>query len=96
MHRDRLLLPDGTHRVFVSALDELADGVFVIRPDLPTPHLVWGGALWAWSLTGYAEPTVRHRHRPVTVLTPRSTANALRAGYSPMVHSSINAAGGSR
>jgi hypothetical protein len=95
MHRDRLL-PDGTHRVFVSALDELADGVFVIRPDLPTPHLVWGGALWAWSLTGYAEPTVRHRHRPVTVLTPRSTANALRAGYSPMVHSSINAAGGSR
>jgi hypothetical protein len=95
MHRDRLL-PDGTQRVFVSALDELADGVFVIRPDLPTPHLVWGGALWAWSLTGYAEPTVRHRHRPVTVLTPRSTANALRAGYSPMVHSSINAAEGSR
>ncbi|MGH7333907.1 MAG: hypothetical protein ACREKS_14435 [Candidatus Rokuibacteriota bacterium] len=87
LHRDRLT-PDGTQRTFVADLDELPDGVFVTQPDLPTPHLVWRGMLWPWSLTGYTPPVLRPDHGPATVLTPHSTVNALGAGYSPMVHES--------
>lgn len=87
LHRDRLS-PDGTQCVFRARLDELPDGVFVTWPDLGDPHLVWRGGLWPWSLRGYALPTVRPAPSPVIVLTPRSTVNALRAGYCPMVHES--------
>jgi len=93
LQRDRLF-PDGTQRVFVANLDELPDGVFVTRSDLPAPHLVWHGTLRPWSLTGYVWPTVRLDCSPVTVLTPFSTVNAVRAGYSPTVHASVRGAPG--
>jgi hypothetical protein len=88
LHHDRLA-PDGTQRTFVADLGGLPDGVLVVWPDDPTPHLIWHSALWPWSLTGYALSALRPDHGQVTVLTPRSTIAALRAGYSPMVHESV-------
>lgn len=89
LHEDRLA-PDGAQRVFVAPLQALPDGVFIVGADLSDPHLVWRGALWLWSLTGYTWSSERPPHGAVTVLTPRSTVNALRAGYAPMVHDSIS------
>ena len=86
LHGDRLTA-DGSQRTFEADLGELPDGAFVNGPDPAVPHLVWRGALWPWSMTGYGSP-VGAEQRVATVLTPLSTVGALRAGYSPMVHAS--------
>ncbi len=81
--------PGRSKRTFMAALDELPDGVFV---DLGGPDgrvcLIWEGRLLDWSPGGYT----RRRRPPgdtvVSVLTPRSTVAAIRAGYVPEVHPS--------
>ncbi len=85
LHRDRLA-PDGRHRTFSGGLDSLPDGVFVSVPGAAEPVLVWRGALWPWSPTGYDAPRSRPSPLRVTVLTPRSTVAAIVAGYRPTVH----------
>jgi hypothetical protein len=72
----------------------LPDGVFVVRADYPVPHLLWHGGLWPWSPAGYGSPIARLRGGSVTVLTPRSTVGALRAGYPVTVHGSANPGSG--
>ncbi|HWE38235.1 MAG TPA: hypothetical protein VG406_16815 [Isosphaeraceae bacterium] len=72
-----------------SSLDALPDGVFVTRdgPD-GDPLLVLGGALLHWSPGGYHRRRSRPRGTSVTVLTPKSTVAAIRAGYMPEIHPS--------
>ena len=79
LHRERTAPP------WQAPLDTLPDGAFVALPGDPRPFLVLGGALLAWTPGGYTD----HVARPpaaVEVLTPRSTVEALRAGYRPVLH----------
>jgi hypothetical protein len=77
-------------RTHSGALDELPDGVFVTRePRNQQPLLVWRNQLLEWTAGGYREHRQRPRNETVTVLTPRSTVAAIRAGYVPEVHFSV-------
>jgi hypothetical protein len=91
MHRDRLA-EDGLQRTFSSDAAALPDGVFVAREAEGVPLLIWARALWPWLPDGYGAPEARRAGEVVTVLTPRSTANALAAGYTPSVDASAGRA----
>jgi hypothetical protein len=88
LHAERVG-PDRSRRVFTANIDELPDGVFV---GLDGPGrgacLIRGDDLLAWSPGGYTERHPRPRREVVSVLTPRSTVAAIRAGYVPEVHPS--------
>jgi hypothetical protein len=67
-------------------LDELPDGVFVLRDD--GPWLVLRAGLRRWTPAGYAEGIARETGR-ATVVTPPSLVEVLRSGWSgavPLVH----------
>jgi hypothetical protein len=88
LHRERLS-EDGGKTTFGANLDELPDGVFVmLRSEHGGPWLIWGDTMLAWSLEGYTERRARPVGESATVLTPRSTVAAIRAGYAPEVHPS--------
>jgi hypothetical protein len=77
-------------QTFTAALQDLPDGVFVTGEALGEPiYLIWGGRLWEWS-PGEYQRKGSPRGRDVHVLTPRSTVEAIRAGYTPEVHPSAN------
>ncbi|HEU0053919.1 MAG TPA: hypothetical protein VFQ39_12125 [Longimicrobium sp.] len=80
LHRKRASPPEK------APLDGLPDGVFIALPGDPRPLLLHGGALLAWSDAGYTERIAKPLSATVEVLTPRSTVNAIRAGYRPHVH----------
>jgi hypothetical protein len=56
---------------------------------------VLGDALLAWTPGGYTDRLARPS-ATVEVLTPRSTVQALRAGYRPVLHPSATATEGGR
>lgn len=88
LHAERLT-PDRSQRSFVTALDDLPDGVFVTVADCrKQAYLVWSDHLLAWSPGGYVEWLRRPRRADVTVLTPWATVGTIRAGYAPVVHPS--------
>lgn len=71
---------EGAKVVFEQDACGLPNGVFVLlRND---PWLVLDGSMWLWSPFGYKQqiplPGAREK---LSVLTPRSVMNALRAGY---------------
>ena len=80
---------DGRQRTYDVELGSVPDGVFVVLPDDAKPHLVWRGALALWSPAGYGVGRIAHRQELVRVLTPRSTAATIAAGYVPGVHPSL-------
>ena len=82
---DRVLHHERTGPRQRAPLDALPDGTFVELDG--DPHLVLGDALLPWGPGGYAAPLPRPAST-VEVLTPRSTVNALRAGYPPRLHHS--------
>jgi hypothetical protein len=88
LHTERVG-PDRSKRTFTADLDELPDGVFVQLggPD-GVACLIRGDDLLTWSPGGYTGRRPRRRGEVVSVLTPRSTVAALRAGYVPEVHPS--------
>ena len=86
LHADRLG-PGGSKRTYEANLDELPDGVLVTLEALgEDAYLLWGGHLMAWLPGGYRDRIPRPRGSVVSVLTPRSTVEAIRVGYVPMVH----------
>jgi hypothetical protein len=88
LHAERLA-PDRSKRLFVAALDELPDGVFVtVEAWGKQAYLVLGDSLLAWSPGGYGEPRRRPKGENVNVLTPKSTVEAIRAVYVPEIHPS--------
>ena len=89
LHHDRLG-PDGGPRTHRADIGRLPDGAFVAGAEPASALLVWRGALWTWSPDGYTRAESRSPRGEVTVLTPRSTVNAIAAGYSPMVHATAD------
>jgi hypothetical protein len=83
LHADRLG-PEG-HRTQEDDLRLLPDGVVIVHDD--GFWLVRGGSVHRWSHGGYGERRARAElPAVVTVLTPRATVEALRAGYEPAHH----------
>lgn len=92
LHAERVG-PDRSKRTFRAKLDDLPDGVFVTLGEWEgESYLIRGDMLLAWSPGGYRGPQKRLRGVLATVLTPRSTVRAIRAGYEPEVHSSASEA----
>jgi hypothetical protein len=88
LHAERVG-PNRMKQTFVAGLDELPDGVFVHRKGLPDqPYLIWRDGLLLWSPGGYQQRVPLPQAEDVLVLTPRSTVEAIRAGYIPEVHPS--------
>ena len=88
LHAERVA-PDRSKRSFEAVLDGLPDGVFVAVPAWgERAYLVRGDYLLDWSPGGYCERRRRPKGEEVRVLTPPSTAKAIRAGYVPEVHPS--------
>jgi hypothetical protein len=86
LHAERVA-PDRSKRTHTANLDELPDGVFVLRSGRERdPHLVLGDALLAWSAGGYPTRTERPRGIVVNVLTPKLTVRSIRGGYVPDLH----------
>jgi hypothetical protein len=90
LHVERLN-PDGSQRRFEADLDDLPDGVFLVRREpVERAYLLWKGRLLAWSPGGYRDRLPRPHGERVAVLTPGSTVAAVRAGYAPEVHASAD------
>ena len=88
LHAERVT-PHLSKRTFRANLDELPDGVLVTLDGARGhPHLILGDDLFAWSPGGYTGRQQRPRGIEVSVLTPRSTVAAIRAGYEPEIHAS--------
>jgi hypothetical protein len=86
LHAERLG-PNRTKRLFRADVRDLPDGVFVSSErDGATACLLWQGDLLIWSPGGYKRVQKPPRSGKVLVVTPRSTAAAIRAGYVPDVH----------
>jgi hypothetical protein len=90
LHAERVG-PDRSKRTFRANLDDLPDGVFVIMGGRDRDaHLIRGDELLAWSPGGYRERRPRLTGEWVSVLTPPSTVNVIRAGYVPELHPSAS------
>jgi hypothetical protein len=88
LHAERIA-PDRSKRSFVTALDDLPDGVLVtVAAWGGQAYLVRGDYLLPWSPGGYGERRRRPRGEEVRVLTPESTVGTIRAGYVPEIHPS--------
>jgi len=72
---------DRRQLTYEAAAADLPDGVYLSIAD--APHLMWQNRLRRWSPGGYADAGPVPAG-PVTVLTPRPTVAAIRAGYRPM------------
>jgi hypothetical protein len=78
----------GTHR---AKMDQLPDAVFITIDDPDgDAWLILGSEILARSPGGYRERRPRPRGQSVTVLTPESTVNAIRAGFLPGIHQSAD------
>lgn len=77
-------------KTFEAELGDLPDGVMVTFADTPdVPRLAWRGRLMRWSQSGYSDALQAKSGARVTVLTPRPYVGVFRAGYNPVVHSSV-------
>jgi hypothetical protein len=86
LHTDRFT-STRAKRTFMTDLDELPDGVFVtLEERADHAFLIHGDSLLAWSPAGYGERLPRMKGKVVSVLTPRSTLAAIRAGFVPQIH----------
>lgn len=74
---------------FRAQLSDLPNGAIVTVPDQQKLALWWENRLREWSFAGYGPAISCDPGCEVVVHTPRSTVNALRAGYVPVVHESL-------
>jgi hypothetical protein len=86
LHTDRRG-PSRSKQTFTACLDDLPYGVFVTLEERKDQALLINGdSLLIWSPAGYRERLRRKTHEFVSVLTPKSTVAAIRAGFVPQVH----------
>ena len=81
LHRERV--GPGKRKVtFEARTGGLPDGTMVARDgELNAAWLIRAGQLLRWSPGGYSDTIAANFEEHVAVLTPRSTVNALTAGY---------------
>jgi hypothetical protein len=87
LHADRLDRRR-SRRTFAASLADLPDGVFITHEGESQALLIQGHSLLVWSPAGYRERLRRRNADAVSVLTPKSTVAAIRAGFTPQVHPS--------
>src|SRR6201996_3658724 len=85
LHWERRLA-GGARVTYPASLSELPDGVFIARDG--ESWRVHGDGLRRWTLAGYTD-RVDRLDGPAAVLTPRATVAAIRAGYRPLLHPSV-------
>lgn len=92
LQRDRLAAP-GVRRTYTEHLDRLPVGTVVetVVEREPGWCLVLDDELVTWHLGGYGQRRPRAGIAEVTVVTPRSIAATLQAGYRPLLHPSVRA-----
>ncbi len=73
-------------RTYEAQLDSLPEGAMVLLDG--SPHAIAGSHLLAWSHEGYMRATPYDGKDQVTVLTPPTSVQILRAGYRPHIHQS--------
>jgi len=71
-------------------LGELPSGVIVADETGDSFYLHKDQRLHRWTETGYQPTEQAQPSRRWRVVTPSTTVNAIRAGYSPTIHSSID------
>jgi hypothetical protein len=87
MHRERF--DDGRKVTFEADINTLPDGVFILIGD--KPYLKADNQVYGWTAFGYDTDTLLNHLSTVTVLTPKCTVNAFKAGYVPIYSLSDNA-----
>jgi hypothetical protein len=88
LHAERVN-SDRSKRSHSARLEDVPDGVIVTLPEADdTAWLVWRDEILKWSPGRYAERRPRPKKLSVAMLTPPSTAAAIRAGYTPEIHAS--------
>jgi hypothetical protein len=80
LHAERLT-DAGTQRHHERELDELPDGVVVLRDD--SPWLVRGHELLRWTPAGYTDSVDQPAGQRAVVMTPRSVVAVLERGWRP-------------
>ncbi|MBI1299741.1 hypothetical protein GC175_32855 [bacterium] len=83
LHVERMTDPKQTY----DTLDNLPDGVFVQNGN-GEALLIWQRQLHLWMPFGYSTTLPLTTSGPFTLLTPPSTVQVIRAGYTPVVHTS--------
>lgn len=86
LHAERVEPHTRRKTVYEATAGDLPDGTMIAFPDDPArAWLLSGGLAHPWSPEGYGAPRPLAREVPVTVQTPRSTVNAIAAGYRPVL-----------
>jgi hypothetical protein len=89
LHRERVEAQTRRQITHPAAIDDLPDGSFITLPGKPgVPYLLLDDRLLPWVPEGYRPARERPTRLEVTVLTPRATVAALRAGFQPLLHPS--------
>jgi hypothetical protein len=83
LHAERLEPAGRGRRLHQAPIDGLPDGAFVL--DGGDPMLVLGGRLLRWAPAGYRTAKPRPASGQVSVITPPSLVELLRAGWQPLV-----------
>lgn len=81
--------PQNEKITYREMLCNLPAGVIVSGESMGQAFLVREGRLWRWTPAGYTNPTTSDAHWGVRVLTPRSVVAAIRAGFQPQIHPSV-------
>lgn len=88
LHSERLDI-NNQKDYWYSNINKLPDGTMIDGGN-SIIKLIWKGFLHTWTSNGYIENKILPSDMQVTVITPASVVNVLKAGYQPLVHSSIN------
>jgi hypothetical protein len=85
LHAERVR-EDGGKKTYQAVVSTLPAGSIVEHEGRAS--LAWAGKLRPWSFTGYGPVASLSPATEVTVLTPKSIVEAIRAGFVPDVHES--------
>jgi hypothetical protein len=83
LHAERIMRGSHQRRLHLSSWPTVPAGAFVLLDGQPT--LVFDGTVVPWTIHGYGVAASRPLDGTVELITPPSTAEALRAGYQPQI-----------
>jgi hypothetical protein len=77
----------GAKQIYREKIDTLPSGVFISLNIDGASYavLIYDNKLLLWSPSGYRSSRLKPKNIEVDVITPRSTVNALKAGYLPSI-----------